>query len=70
MKKILSLLLAGAMLFSLTACGEKQPATEGEAPKTEQTKLVLGLDDSFPPMGFRDENNEMVGFDIDLANAV
>lgn len=33
-------------------------------------KLVLGLDDSFPPMGFRDDNNEIVGFDIDVATAV
>lgn len=33
-------------------------------------KLVLGLDDSFPPMGFRDDKGEIVGFDIDLANAV
>ena len=32
--------------------------------------FVVGLDDSFPPMGFRDENNEIVGFDIDLAKAV
>jgi polar amino acid transport system substrate-binding protein len=33
-------------------------------------KLVLGLDDSFPPMGFRNENNEIVGYDIDLAREV
>lgn len=32
--------------------------------------LVIGLDDSFPPMGFRNENNEIVGFDIDIAKAV
>jgi len=32
--------------------------------------LVLGLDDSFPPMGYRDDNNEIVGFDIDLAKEV
>jgi polar amino acid transport system substrate-binding protein len=30
-------------------------------------KLILGLDDSFPPMGFRNENNEIVGYDVDLA---
>jgi len=29
--------------------------------------FVMGLDDAFPPMGFRDEKNEIVGFDIDLA---
>lgn len=33
-------------------------------------KLILGLDDSFPPMGFRDDSGEIVGFDIDLAKAV
>jgi len=32
--------------------------------------LILGLDDSFPPMGFRNENNEIVGFDIDVAKEV
>jgi polar amino acid transport system substrate-binding protein len=30
-------------------------------------KLVLGLDDSFPPMGYRNDKNEIVGYDIDLA---
>lgn len=29
--------------------------------------FTVGLDDSFPPMGFRDEKGEIVGFDIDLA---
>ncbi|GHV94803.1 amino acid ABC transporter solute-binding protein [Spirochaetia bacterium] len=33
-------------------------------------KFVLGLDDSFPPMGFRNENNEIVGYDVDLAKEV
>jgi polar amino acid transport system substrate-binding protein len=33
-------------------------------------KLVLGLDDSFPPMGFQDDNQEIVGFDIDVAKEV
>ncbi|MCC8015215.1 MAG: amino acid ABC transporter substrate-binding protein [Eubacterium sp.] len=30
----------------------------------------MGLDDTFAPMGFRDEAGELMGFDIDLANAV
>lgn len=32
-------------------------------------KLVIGIDDKFAPMGFRDDNNEIVGFDIDYARA-
>lgn len=30
-------------------------------------KFIVGLDDAFPPMGFRDKKGEIVGFDIDLA---
>lgn len=34
-------------------------------------KLVMGLDDSFPPMGYKDpETGEIVGFDVDLAKEV
>jgi polar amino acid transport system substrate-binding protein len=33
-------------------------------------ELVLGCDDSFAPMGFRDQSGEIVGFDIDLARGV
>ena len=36
----------------------------------ESGKLVLGLDDTFAPMGFRDEEGNIVGFDIDLAKEV
>lgn len=32
--------------------------------------FVVGLDDSYPPMGFRDDKNEIAGFDIDLAKEV
>ena len=38
--------------------------------QNNENVLVLGMDDSFPPMGFRDENNELVGFDIDLSTEV
>lgn len=36
----------------------------------EKGQLIVGLDDTFAPMGFRDESNNIVGFDIDLATAV
>ena len=51
---------------------EQQPA-ENKDTSWEDIKargyFIVGLDDSFPPMGFRDEKNEIVGFDIDLAKA-
>ena len=36
----------------------------------KKASFVVGLDDEFPPMAFRDENNEIVGFDVDLAKEV
>ncbi len=33
-------------------------------------KFILGLDATFKPMGFTDENDEIVGFDIDVAEEV
>lgn len=47
---------------------------EGDTSLTDiqsKGKIVLGLDENFPPMGYRDaESNEIVGFDIDLAQEV
>ncbi|MDR3242913.1 MAG: transporter substrate-binding domain-containing protein, partial [Clostridiales Family XIII bacterium] len=37
---------------------------------TEKGVLVIGCDDTFAPMEFRDIDGRVVGFDIDLANAV
>lgn len=33
----------------------------------DNDKIVIGIDDDFAPISFRDEKNEIVGFDIDLA---
>lgn len=33
----------------------------------EAGKLVIGIDDAFPPMEFRNEKGELVGFDIDAS---
>ena len=30
-------------------------------------KLVIGIDDAFPPLEFRNDKNELVGFDIDAS---
>lgn len=66
MKKVLSFLLLGVLCISLLAgCG----AANGESGEAKTT-LVVGLDDTFCPMGFHDESGELVGFDIDFANAV
>lgn len=65
MKKIFALCMMLVLaVTSLAGCGSNS------AQKEEAKKIVVGLDDSFPPMGFKDEKNEIVGFDIDLAKEV
>lgn len=36
---------------------------------SDKDKLIIGLDENFPPMGFRDDDGDLIGFDIDLATA-
>ena len=70
MKKFLSLLLVTLLFVGVMAhhaFAEDTSLADIQAKGT----LVLGLDDTFPPMGFRDENtNEIIGYDIDLAAEV
>lgn len=73
MKKIVKLMLIIVALSSLfVGCGKKKDDGVDNSLKSIQDKgkLVLGLDDAFAPMGFRDENQEIVGFDIDVAKEV
>ncbi len=61
-KKLFALTMIVVLVLTMglmTGCGSK-----------DDEVLVVGLDDTFAPMGFRDEEGTLVGFDIDLANAV
>ena len=81
-KRVLAAVLAGTMAVTMLAACSNSDAGSGDSSasgssdstsaseSTEKEKFILGLDDSFPPMGYRDENNEIVGFDIDLAQEV
>ena len=65
LKQVFILSVISAITLLLLGCGAAQ-APQGQNPANNEP-LVVGLDDNFPPMGFRDENNEIVGFDVDLA---
>ncbi len=69
MKNVFSKLAAVvATTLMITACGGE--AVDKTTEIKERGYFVVGLDDQFPPMGFRDtKTNTIVGFDIDLARA-
>ncbi|MGL5067541.1 MAG: amino acid ABC transporter substrate-binding protein [Sarcina sp.] len=63
-----AMLLGFAMILTtsmFTACGGSD--TDKVDKKNDRRKIVIGLDDTFVPMGFREENGELTGFDVDLA---
>lgn len=76
-----SILISGCSASTRTTSADSTAAdgTEGTTAATADDSLakvqkagvlILGLDSAFPPMGFVDENNNIVGFDIDLAREV
>ena len=62
MKKIFLPLML--LLFLLTGCGN-QPLKDSGIINRE--KIIIGFDEGFAPMGFRNNKGEIVGFDVDLA---
>src|SRR4051794_39909604 len=57
------------MMFVMTAAFTLLMGCGSSAGKNQEDTIVIGIDDKFAPLGFRDESNEIVGFDIDLAKA-
>jgi len=62
--------VAALLSLGLVGCSSGTADTEKVASIMDKDTLVVGLDDTFAPMGFKDEKGELVGFDIDLAKAM
>jgi polar amino acid transport system substrate-binding protein len=63
MKRVITFsALIGFILLIVVGCSSSSSATNNN-------QLIIGIDDKFAPLGFRDENNKIVGFDIDYAKA-
>ena len=75
LRKAAILGVVAIMGISMIGCGSTSKS--GSASLKENTEstldkdeLVIGLDDTFVPMGFKDESGELCGFDVELAKAV
>lgn len=73
MKKKIIVFLILLSTLALTACSNvtKKADTQDTWNKIESKKeVVIGLDDSFVPMGFVKKNGQLTGYDLDLAKEV
>ena len=69
--KVLLATLALLLAAGVCGCAGSGSSRDDSLDKImEAGEFVIGLDVHYPPMGFTDENGEIVGFDIDLAQAV
>lgn len=79
-KKIIKALsivsIIGVLGTSIVGCGSTAADNKADSEaKTEiktmdKDELVIGIDDTFVPMGFKDDNGDLVGFDVELAKEV
>ena len=70
MKKIFQLFLVLILsALVLSSCSNNTNSDSWEE-LNERGYFILGLDDTFAPMGFKDSNGEFVGFDVELAEEV
>ena len=85
MKRKLAVAMAAALVLTtaLAGCGSKAEDTKSDdsakdnkkteavsEEKSEGDSFTVGFDASFPPYGYKDEEGEYVGFDLDLAQEV
>lgn len=63
---------AGVALLTLVCMGILSVPLNGQAKASENndSTLIVGFDAEFPPYGYKDDNGEYVGFDLDLAQEV
>ena len=76
MKKLLLCFFAAVFAICLSAglmtgCSSNAKSSS-EAPEYlgEDGKFVVGFDETFKPFGYKDDNGEYTGFDLELAKAV
>lgn len=70
MMKAKLLLLISILLLLLTGCSRQSQTQDHWSEIKQGKRVVVGLDDSFVPMGFTKKDGQLTGYDVDLAKAV
>lgn len=74
MKRLLTIMLAGLMTFSLAGCGAASDKSNGNAGTAADgaaaKKYIIATDTTFAPFEFENESGKLVGIDMDILAAI
>ena len=68
MKKIFLIILFLCLICC--GCGKKQPKSDVLSEIYKRDKIIVGVREDAAPFGYRDNNGNLQGFDIDLAKTI
>ncbi len=68
---IRAIVITAVLLVSVSGCKGAEFSQDDSLQRVlDKGELVLGMDVNYPPMGFRNGNGEITGFDVELAQEV
>ena len=69
-KKMLKGIMIGSVVAVAVGIVSCSNSSISEGSTLDKEVLVVGMDDAFAPMGFKDQDGNITGFDVDLAKAL
>ena len=69
-KSILTLGIAAVLTGVLATCSMAYAADDELAQIQESGKLKVGVEGTYPPYTYHDDNGELTGFDVEVAKAI
>ncbi|MBH1942324.1 ABC transporter substrate-binding protein [Mobilitalea sibirica] len=67
-KKLIAVTLIMTLMIAATACGKKDMTTFDKI--KDKKEVTFAMSGAYPPFNYIDEDGEVTGFDIEIANAI
>lgn len=70
MKKVLSVLLAAAMMCGFAACSSEESSGDRLDAIKSKGEIVIAMEGTWAPWTYHDENDKLVGYDVEVAQGI
>lgn len=72
-KRLLSMILVVIMVLSMAACGSSKETNETEVQESTETEIgvvKIGVDGTYPPFNYVNDDNELTGFEVEMLEEI